>query len=302
MRGHGERVKITNGIPFYAMWNNDTTAFANNAWVDRFAYYYSKRQYSKAKFCMDYYTQYEQSSLYNNNTLPLYQTARYNLLALEHRKDYESVLSFVRGSYLPGTNYDATQDMLVFQRGGDYTASQRAAIEKEIEYINTNYQICKKKALMAAEAKAERSQRATVAAALILGAAAMTAATYGGVPTNPYVAPAATNGGNVPSTSGDYTPDSYTPYTNDQTQTQSSSSSSSQSDNVQTCTNCRGTGKVLSEANVGIPDKDKHHKIRCSECGREYWSIDTHRHVTCSHCQGCGKIRYTSGGAHVPGC
>lgn len=173
--GAGKYFKVAEVLPFQAMWDADTATFNNNAWIDRFAYFYNKKQYRKARYCLDYFTRFEQTDIYSTKTLPLFQQARYNLLNLEQRKEYNTVISFVKESRLPGTTYDESTMALVLNQPDLYTATQLDAVNQEIEYINDIYYDCIRGMARQAEAK-ERREKAAMAAAIIIGAAAMTTA------------------------------------------------------------------------------------------------------------------------------
>ncbi|MBR2958091.1 MAG: hypothetical protein IKC19_00490 [Bacteroidales bacterium] len=173
--GAGKYFKIAEELPFQEVWDADTTTFHSNVWIDRFACFYNKGQYRKAQYCLDYYTRFEQTDMYSTKTLPLFKQTRYHMLNLEQRKEYSTVISFVKESRLPGTNYDASKMALELNKTDIYTSKQLEAVNQEIEYINDIYYECIRGVARQAEVK-ERREKAAIAAAAILGAAAVTTA------------------------------------------------------------------------------------------------------------------------------
>ena len=265
--GRGKRIKIIDNPSFQEMWDSDTATFNNNAWVDRFAYYYNQKKYRKAKYCIDYYTQFEQVDVYSTQTLPLFQQVRYNLLTFEQRKDYTTVVDFVKESRLPGTHYDASKMALVLDHPEIYTLDQLEMVNREVEYINDNYYTCIRGVAQQAEAK-ERRERAAVAAALILGAAAMTTATV---------------------------------ITEQQAQkAQQPSKSASTASSKPT----KGMSKVAQsfKKDTDVPASGNNDAVDEGDDDPNYGEVEVEEiHVTCDRCGGSGKCQECGGTGHVDG-
>ena len=56
------------------------------------------------------------------------------------------------------------------------------------------------------------------------------------------------------------------------------------------CAYCHGTGEIIYEKSVaGFGTATDHVRKRCDVCGATY--IDIHKHMSCGHCGGTGKMR-----------
>lgn len=263
--GRGKRIKIADKASLQTMWDADTATFNNNAWVDRYAYYYNQKKYRKAKYCIDYYTRFEQVDMYSTQTLPLFQQVRYNLLILEQRKDYATVVDFVKESRLPGTHFDASKMALVLDHPEIYSLEQLEMVNREVDYINDNYYACIRGVAQQAEAK-ERREKAAIAAALIIGAAAMTTAAV------------------------------VTEQQAQKAQQPSTNAASSKPSN--------GMSKVAQsfKKDTDVPASSNSGTVDEGDDDPDYGEVEVEEiHVTCDRCGGSGKCQECGGTSHVDG-
>ena len=66
----------------------------------------------------------------------------------------------------------------------------------------------------------------------------------------------------------------------------SSGSTGSSSTSRRQCSLCHGTGRIVHENYTATYGYDR--KMRCNECGKDYWASSGHSHITCTQCHGKG--------------